>query len=58
VRRIKVLLAIAVACVSCAVGLVLASTSSAHPSKVGYPNFVCVSTPSFGFCIGPPTKQG
>lgn len=57
-RRIFVFFAIAAALGLSAVGLAASSTGSAHPAKVGYPNFVCVSTPYFGVCVGPPTRNG
>lgn len=57
-RRVFVLFAVAAVCVVSALGLAAAATSAPHPAKVGSPNFVCVSTPYLGVCIGPPTKQG
>lgn len=57
-RRISIFFAVAAACVFVALGLVVTSSSSSRSSKVGGPNFICISTPSFGICIGPPTKKG
>lgn len=57
-RRTLVFVAIAVAVAFSAIGLVAASGSTTHASRVGYPNFICISTPHFGICVGPPTKKG
>lgn len=57
-RKYFVFLAIAAVCVLSAVGIAATSASTPRPARVGSPNFVCVSTPYFGVCIGPPTQQG
>ena len=56
--RIFVFFAVAVTATISAVVLAVSSASASHPARVGSPNFVCISTPYFGVCIGPPTKQG
>jgi len=59
VRKLVVLIFVAVAFLLTGVGLVATSlTSPAHSTKVGSPNFVCIAAWNFGICIGPPTKQG
>lgn len=57
-RRISVFLVIAAAALCCAIGLGVTSSAAPGPLKAGAPNFVCVSTPYFGVCVGPPTQQG
>ena len=56
--RILVFFAVAVVAVAAAAALAVSSASASHSARVGSPNFVCISTPYFGVCIGPPTKQG
>ena len=57
-NRIFVVFAVALAALLSVIGLAVSSASAPHPSRAAYPNFVCVSTPYFGVCVGPPTKQG
>lgn len=57
-RRIIVLLVIAAALAVSALGFAVTSTAAPHPARTGGPDFVCVSTPYLGFCVGPPTRQG
>lgn len=57
-RTFLVLVAVAATCLLAAIGIAVTSASSPHLAKLGSPDFVCVSTPYFGVCVGPPTKQG
>lgn len=56
--RIFVFFAVSVAAIISAVVLAVSSASALHPARLGSPNFVCISTPYLGVCIGPPTRQG
>ena len=58
-RKLLVLVAVAVAFLATGIGLALTSVAPAHSTKVGTtsPNFACVAAWNIGICIGPPTKQ-
>jgi len=57
VRKIILLLALAAAALLATLGSGVLTGTSAHSSKVGYPNFACVAVGNLGFCIGPPTTD-
>ena len=58
-RKLFVFIAVTVASLAAALGLVVTSAApSSHATKVGSPNFVCVAAWNLGICIGPPTKHG
>lgn len=56
-RKFVLVLAVALSAGLATLGLGFTSAASAHPSKVGYPNFACVAIGKLGVCVGPPTTD-
>lgn len=57
-RRLFLLIAVAVAFIVAALGLILTGGSTRSSAEVGSQHFVCIAAWNYGICIGPPTKQG
>lgn len=58
-RKMFVVLAVAVALLATGIGLALTSVAPSGATTLGAssPNFACIALGNIGICIGPPTKQ-